>query len=283
MHLDVRQIVRFYYGTELGRIVQRSLSDQVSGVWPNTKGQTVAGFGFASPLLNPFLAASRRVLCLMPDQQGVVAWPRLRLDGENRSVLVEETSWPVATGLVDRLVVLHGLETCESPAALLEEVWRTLGPGGRAIFIVPNRSGLWARLDATPFGFGRPYSLMQLETLLQNHRFSLERRISALYMPPSHRQFWIRTARYWEGFSHQFPVPFAAGVLIVEATKRQHAPVGRGLGDAVRAPLEVLDGMRKPAAGPVSGRTGLKSDCRLPNRPDASGTMRLAREHGARK
>ena len=283
MHLDVRQIGKFYYGTRLGRIVQRSLGDQVSGVWSNTKGQTVAGFGFASPLLNPFLAASRRVLCLMPAQQGVAAWPRLRADSENRSVLVEETNWPVATGLVDRLVVLHGLETCESPAALLDEVWRTLGPGGRAIFIVPNRSGLWARRDVTPFGFGRPYSLMQLETLLQNHRFSPERRISALYMPPSHRPFWIRTARYWEGFSHQFPVPFAAGVLIVEATKRQHAPVGRGLGDAVRAPLEVLDGIRKPAAGPASGRTSTIRVAGGERGPEFAAEPRPVRDRGPRK
>ena len=40
-----------------------------------------------------------------------------------------------------------------------------LAPGGRVVFIVPNRSGLWARRDVTPFGYGRPYSLGQLEAL----------------------------------------------------------------------------------------------------------------------
>ena len=91
-------------------------------------------------------------------------WPA----GEpNLCVLVEETRWPIEAGTVDRLIVAHGLETCDSPEALLAEIWRVLAPGGRVVFIVPNRSGLWARRDVTPFGFGRPYSLGQLEGLLR--------------------------------------------------------------------------------------------------------------------
>lgn len=50
------------------------------------------------------------------------------------------------------------------------------------------------------------------------------------------------------------PVPFAAGVLIVEVSKRHHSPAVQGIGEAVRKPLEVLDGMIKPAKGSVSGR-----------------------------
>ena len=58
---------------------------------------------------------------------------------------------------------MHGLETSENSRDLLLEIYRVLGPGGRALFIVPNRSGLWARRDHTPFAMGRPYSLGQLE------------------------------------------------------------------------------------------------------------------------
>jgi SAM-dependent methyltransferase len=88
---------------------------------------------------------------------------------ENVSVLCEETHWPVSTGLVDKLVVMHGLETSDHPAALLEECSRVLGPGGRALFVVPNRAGIWARADGTPFGVGRPYSTSQLESQLRHH------------------------------------------------------------------------------------------------------------------
>ena len=48
--------------------------------------------------------------------------------------------WPLATGFVDRLILMHGLETSDNSAAVLEESYRVLGPGGRALFIVPNRA-----------------------------------------------------------------------------------------------------------------------------------------------
>ena len=118
-------------------------------------------------------------------------WPP---GGPNVCALVEETRWPIAAATVDRLIVAHGLETCESPDALLPEIWRVLAPGGRVVFIVPNRSGLWARRDVTPFGYGRPYSLGQLEALARRHRFAPERHVGALYAPPSHRRFWLQTA-----------------------------------------------------------------------------------------
>ena len=43
---------------------------------------------------------------------------------DNVSVLCEETLWPLATGFVDRLVMMHGLETSENPAAVLDEAHR---------------------------------------------------------------------------------------------------------------------------------------------------------------
>ena len=88
MHLDVQDLRSFYYRTQLGRAAQRSIRDQVVEHWPDTKGLTVAGFGFAVPLLRPFLAESRRVIALMPGPQGVMAWPQ---GMPNVSVLCEET------------------------------------------------------------------------------------------------------------------------------------------------------------------------------------------------
>lgn len=248
MHLDVVDLRAFYYRTKLGRMAQRALRQQVVDLWPVTKGQTVAGFGFAAPMLRPFLADSRRVISMMPAPQGVMHWPE---GMANHSALIEETKWPIATGKLDRLVVLHGLETCDFPDALMEEIWRVLGPGGRVLFIVPNRSGLWVRRDATPFGFGHPYSLRQLENLMHKHRFVTERSRSALYTPPSHKPFWLKTATFWEGLGKRLQSRFAAGVLMVEASKQVYAPVNRGLGASVRRPLGVLDGIKQPVSEPV--------------------------------
>jgi SAM-dependent methyltransferase len=248
MHLDVLDLRTFYYRTRLGRAAQKAVRDQVQHLWPEAKGQTVAGFGFAVPLLRPYLADARRVIAMMPGQQGVMPWPA---GMPNVSVLCEETLWPVETGRVDKLVLMHGIETSDHPTAVLNECWRVLGPGGSALFIVPNRAGLWARRDATPFGFGRPYTLSQLEAQLRGHGFVPERHVAALFQPPSHSNFWLRTGSFWEGLGSKLSRRFAGGVLIVEATKQVQAPTRPGLPEAVRRPLRVLDGIAQPEAKPV--------------------------------
>jgi SAM-dependent methyltransferase len=244
MHLDVQDLRNFYYRSMLGRAVQKSLRDRMAELWPEAKGQTVVGFGFAAPLLRPYLAQSRRVLTLMPGPQGVMPWPA---GMENTSVLTEETLWPLETGRVDKLVVLHGLETSERPGDLLEECWRVLGPGGRAIFIVPNRGGLWARRDRTPFGYGRPYSPGQLDAQLRQHQFLPERHVGALYQFPSQRRLWMKSAGLFERIGRNVPTMMAGGAFMVEATKLVWPPKGRTSRVTKRA--SVLEGLGEPAVG----------------------------------
>lgn len=250
MYLDVLDLRNFYYRTQLGRAAQRAIRDQVVALWPEAKGQTVVGYGFAVPLLRPYLDSARRVIGLMPGPQGVMPWPA---GGENVSVLCEETAWPIDTGMVDRLVLLHGLESSDHPSALLDECWRVLGPGGRALFIVPNRSGLWSRSDKTPFGFGRPYSMGQLDAQLRKHNFAAERQQSALFVAPSSRRFWLRTAAMWERFGLRVSSVVAGGVLMLEVSKHISAPQRPGLTATVRRPLRVLEALPRPtpSAKPV--------------------------------
>lgn len=218
MHLDVLDLRNFYYRTRLGRVAQRAVRDQLTAIWPpeTVHGMAMAGFGFAVPLLRPYLGRARRVMALMPAQQGVMAWPAGQ---PNVSVLTEEMRWPVDTGSLDRVVLMHGLETSENPSALLDELWRVLGPGGRALIVVPNRSGLWARRDVTPFGFGRPYSPSQLEGQLQRHDFVPARHVAALFAPPSDRPFWLRSAALIERVGRQVSNSLAGGVFLIEASK----------------------------------------------------------------
>jgi SAM-dependent methyltransferase len=251
MHLDVLDLQAFYYRTRLGRAAQRALQAALRDLWPQTRGMTVAGFGFGAPLVRPFVNEAGRVLVLMPAQQGVMPWPA---GAANLCALVEETAWPIPSGVVDRLIVAHGLETCERPAALLDEVWRVLAPAGRVVFIVPNRSGVWARRDVTPFGYGRPYSLGQMEGLLRKHRFALERHTAALYGPPSHSAFWLRLAPLLERLGRRFAWHILAGALVMEASKQVYARPPSGSKVGVRGPLEVLDGLTRPKPEPAIGR-----------------------------
>ncbi len=244
MHLDVQDLRNFYYRSALGRAAQSSLRARMSEIWPEAKGQTVVGYGFAAPLLRPYLMDARRVIALMPGPQGVMPWPS---GMPNVSVLTEETLWPLETGHVDKLVMLHGLETSERASDLLEECWRVLGPGGRALFIVPNRAGLWARRDRTPFGYGRPYSSSQLETQLRKHQFLPERHLGTLYQMPSSKRIWMKSGPAFEKIGRRVPTIFAGGAFMVEATKLVYPPKGKTQTSRLKSPVGVL----KPTAKPV--------------------------------
>jgi len=116
---------------------------------------------------------------------------------------------------------------------------------------VPNRTGLWSRRDVTPYGFGRPYSLSQLEAQLKSHGFAPERHTAALFAPPSQRRFWLRTGGFWESAGHRLPSVMVGGVLLVEVTKQVRAPMRPGLPEAVKKPLSVLDGITAPEGKPA--------------------------------
>nr|WP_127105775.1 methyltransferase domain-containing protein [Pararhodobacter zhoushanensis] len=254
MHLDVHQLRDFYYRSQLGRAVQKAVRDRVVERWGDVRGLSLAGYGFAVPLLRPFLGRAEGIIGLMPGPQGVMHWPA---DASNHSVLCDEARWPLANDSIDRLALMHGLETSDHPLALLDEMHRVLSPQGRALIVVPNRGGMWARSDATPFGFGRPYSLSQLERLMAEAGFVCSAHTSALFFPPSPKRFWLRSARGLEKAGKRWGVERLGGVLMVEAVRRDTA-TPRGLPVKDRRPLRVLEGI--PTSGALPAWPRAKDD-----------------------
>jgi hypothetical protein len=94
------------------------------------------------------------------------------------------------------------------------------------ILVVPNRRGVWARLDKTPFGQGRPYSRAQLEALLLEALFSPSDWGGALWVPPIDMRFLLRSATAWERVGAATSPAFC-GVIILEARKELMAPIGK--------------------------------------------------------
>ena len=90
--------------------------------------------------------------------------------------------------------------------------------------MVPNRRGVWARLDTTPFGHGRPYSRSQITQLLRETWFTPTGWADALHVPPVARGWFLRSAVAWERAGSAVAAPFA-GVHIVEATKQVYRAV----------------------------------------------------------
>lgn len=222
MQPDVTELLDFY-ARPLGGVVRRILAHRIRARWKRTAGATVAGLGFATPFLTSFRGEAARVIALMPITQGAAVWPQ---SGPAMTVVVEDDHLPLPDNSVDYLLVVHGLEATERVRGTLREIWRVLKPEGRVMIIVPNRRGVWARLDTTPFGHGRPYSSAQLERLLADAMFTVVDWSAALYMPPFDRRLVLRSALSLERIGAKVSSAFA-GVIIVEAKKELIAPLGK--------------------------------------------------------
>lgn len=220
MYIDVIDLKDFYSG-QLGRTAHRLIGHKLRARWPDAGGETVVALGYGPPYLEVFLPEAERVAALMPAAQGVVHWPAAE---PYRVALCHDDAMPLPDESVERLLLIHALEMSEGARGLLREVWRVLAPGGSLIAVVPNRRGMWARFDTTPFGHGRPFSRAQLTSLLRDSMFSPSGWVPALFMPPFNVGFLRRSAAAWERLGARF-TPGFAGVLIVEATKQVYQPI----------------------------------------------------------
>ena len=220
MNIDVIDL-RDFYSQRLGIVARQLINRGIRARWPDAAGQRVLGLGYPTPYLGLFREEAERCLALMPAGQGVVKWPTTR---PALSALVDENELPLADSAVDRVMLVHALEMTNDPAALLREVWRVLASGGRLLAVVPNRRGLWARMDTTPFGHGRPYSRSQINQLLRETWFTPTGWSETLYVPPVARGWFLRTAVAWERTGATLSAPFA-GVHLVEATKQVYRAI----------------------------------------------------------
>ena len=222
MRLDVVDLNQFY-ATSLGQTARRLIRRRIRALWPSTVGMRVLGLGYATPFLRPFRDEAERVIAMMPASQGVSAWP----DGEPNLVgLCDEAEIPLPDSSIDRVLMVHALETSEQVRPMLREVWRVMAPGGRLMVVVPNRRGIWARVERTPFGTGSPFSPPQLERLMRDSMFSPTATLSALYFPPTHRRSLIRLAPAFEKLGSRWAHAIS-GALISEAGKQIFAVTGQ--------------------------------------------------------
>lgn len=220
MHTDIRQLLEFY-ASPLGTMARRILVHRIRARWRRCDGMTVMGLGFASPYLGSFRGEASRLGALMPSTQGAVVWPS---KGAVHTVVVEDDNLPLPDSSVDLMLVVHCLETSETVRTLLREIWRVLSPEGRLLIIVPNRRGVWARFDVTPFGHGRPFSQPQLERLLTDALFTPFDWSAALHLPPLDNRLVLRSAMTLERLGARL-TPAFAGVLLVEARKEVASPL----------------------------------------------------------
>jgi SAM-dependent methyltransferase len=208
-----------FYSTRQGAVAALLLRERLAELWPNLAGQSVLGIGYAAPYLRLWREEAARCIALAPAQIGAVRWPP---GAPGLSCAAEEDALPFPDLMFDRILLVHGLEAAEHARRLLREVWRVLKDDGRLLVVAPNRQGMWAHMEHTPFGQGQPYSPGQVGRLLASALFRVERRDTALYVPPTPMRLVLRGARLWENAGRRM-APRLAGVTITEAVKDVYA------------------------------------------------------------
>ncbi|MDB2532268.1 class I SAM-dependent methyltransferase [Alphaproteobacteria bacterium] len=177
MYDDIAEFKRFYQ-TRLGQNVADLMRRQLDLFWYAGLPLSSAFLGYAQP----FLDSNQPIpLGLMPARRGAASWPQ---SSSVRNCLVDPLNLPIPDVHLDRLLLVHALEFEHDPGQCLDECWRVLDGAGRLLVVVPNRSGLWAKAERTPFGHGRPYSGRQLRRLLQRHGFIPHQTHRIAFMPP---------------------------------------------------------------------------------------------------
>lgn len=218
MAADAQATAEFYTSAR-GAVTARVLRERMSALWPNLSGASVLGIGHTAPYLRVWREQARRCIALTPAQMGAARWPSA---APSLSCSAEEDALPFPDLSFDRILLVHGLEAAESARLMLREVWRVLKDDGRVLVVAPNRAGLWAHLESTPFGHGLPYSARQLDAVLAAGLFRAERHDAALWMPPSKMRLVLRAAPLIERAGRRM-APALAGVTIVEAVKDVYA------------------------------------------------------------
>lgn len=208
-----------FYATRRGALAAHLVRQRLARLWPALPGQSVLGLGYCAPYLRLWREHAARCIALTPAQVGAARWP---MGSACLSCTAEEDALPFPDLCFDRILLVHGLEAAENARRLLREVWRVLKDDGRLLVVAPNRSGMWAHVESTPFGHGTPYSPGQVGRLLAATLFRVERRDTALFLPPTNLRLVQRGARLWEGTGRRW-LPRFAGVTITEAVKDAYA------------------------------------------------------------
>lgn len=210
-----------YYRSRQGRHVAKRLRRHIADFWSKAPNACNAVIGYGPPILRAEDVPAHSVF--IPARLGTERWPS---KGASRATLADCHALPLQNVQLDRVLALHALEFDHDPRHFLEECWRVLDGAGRLMVMVPNRTGLWARAERTPFGHGRPFSRRQLRYLLAESGFEVRRVGTVLFMPPVEMGLVLRFGSQIEQIGSTWS-PGVGGLLSIEAEKMLYAPSGK--------------------------------------------------------
>jgi len=135
------------------------------------------------------------------------------------------TALPIASNVIDLVVLPHVLEFSLHPHQILREVERILMPEGQLLIAGLNPWSLWGIRRTLAGGGGEfPWqgefiSLLRLKDWLTLLGFEVTAGRMACYVPPVVQPGWLRRWGFMESAGNRW-WPFAGGVYFLQAVKR---------------------------------------------------------------
>ena len=197
-----------WYATPAGRRAARLLAARLAPILRGGATNRLLALGYPAPVLMR-VHDQRHERRIIVTGQPATRWPSL---SPSATCVGDALRLPFTEALFDDVLLIHALEVAERPPALLRELWRVLAPAGRLIVVVPNRNGVWAQFERTPFGQGHPYGGNRLARLLSDAMFEVEATTTALFAPPLTPLGWLEAPM-------RRMAPEFGGVRIVAARK----------------------------------------------------------------
>ena len=178
-----------FYASPLGKEVRQELCAVLRQIIraqdvPFSSQEAGCAIGYALPYW-PFIQAHGRFNALvMPGRQGSATVEGK--SGKNAALLSRTYQLPFQDSAFQVIWCMHALEYAENPQLVLQECWRVLKPRGKLVLVAPNRIGLWARAESTPFGHGIAFYRSQLQILLEGAGFGHIEAERTLFTMPSY-------------------------------------------------------------------------------------------------
>ena len=148
MYLDVVDL-REFYSHHLGHVARRMIRRRVHALWPDLRGQSLLGVGYALPYLAPYIGDGTRVLAAMPASQGVLHWPTR---GPNASFLMDESALPLEDASVDRILCVHALENTEHHQNIKLKCFSLMGKQVYETGVITGQKEVGTNVDHWPEG-----------------------------------------------------------------------------------------------------------------------------------
>ena len=179
---------------------------------------------------------------------------------------------------VDRVLLVHAARMHRAAAP---DAARGLARDARrrpALVVVPNRRGIWARIDRTPFGQGHPYAAASCRGCCATTCSCRCAPSRALFMPPSRSRWCCAAARRGSASAGAVPAFAGRGAWSRRASRStRRAPPSRGPRGIVEIPAQPTRRGRHARQAAAHFRCSRKTPCSQVQLIQALGGVRNGR------